>query len=87
MANHRRGQTYLGVTNNLPQHAYQHRNQLIEGHSKKKGCVFLVWFEQFEDLQDARASEFRMKKWKRAWKARLIEERNPEWRDLYNDIV
>ena len=87
MANHRRGQTYLGVTSNLPQRAYQHRNRLIEGHSKEKGCVLLVWYEYSEDLQAARVSEYRMKKWKRAWKLRLIEEQNPEWRDLYGDIV
>ena len=87
MANHRRGQTYLGVTSNLPQRAYQHRNRLIDGHSKEKGCVLLVWFEYFDDLQDARACEYRMKKWKRAWKLRLIEERNPAWRDLSSDIV
>jgi putative endonuclease len=83
MANHRRGQTYLGMTSDLPQRAWQHRNGIIEGHSKDKGCVSLVWFEYFEDLQDARACEWRMKKWKRAWKIRLIEERNPDWNDLY----
>ena len=87
MANHRRGQTYLGVTSNLPQRAYQHRNKLIDGHSKEKNCTLLVWFEHFDDLQDARASEYRMKKWKRAWKIKLIEERNPDWRDLYDDII
>ena len=65
MANHRRGQTYLGVTSNLPQRAYQHRNQQVDGHSKKKGCVLLVWYEMFDDLQEARARELRMKKWKR----------------------
>ena len=87
MANHRRGQTYLGATSNLPQRAYQHRNKLIDGHSKEKNCTLLVWYEYSEDLQAARALEYRMKKWKRAWKLRLIEERNPEWHDLYDDIV
>ena len=86
MANHRRGKTYLGVTSNLPQRAYQHRNKLIDGHSKDKDCILLVWFEYFEDLQDARAYEYRMKKWHRAWKIRLIEERNPEWADLYDTL-
>ena len=56
------------------------------GHSKDKGCVLLVWYEYFDDLQDARASEYRMKKWKRAWKLRLIEERNPDWNDLYETL-
>ena len=86
MANHRRGQTYLGATSNLPQRAWQHRNGVIDGHSKDKGCVTLVWYEQFADLQEARACELRMKKWHRAWKVRLIEERNPDWRDLYREL-
>ncbi len=86
MANHRRGRTYLGSTSNLPQRAYQHRNKLIEGHSKDHDCVLLVWYECFENLQDARASEHRMKTWKRGWKQRLIEERNPDWRDLYDAV-
>ena len=54
--------------------------------SKEKGCTSLVWFEYFEDLQDARACEWRMKKWKRAWKIRLIEEGNLEWADLYESL-
>ena len=87
MANHRRGQTYLGVTSNLAQRAYQHRNKLIDGHSSEKDCTLLVWYEYFDDLQDARACEYRMKKWKRAWKQRVIEERNPEWRDLYDELT
>ncbi len=80
MANHRRGRTHLGVTSDLPRRVWQHRNSVIDGHSKEKGCILLVWFEGYDDLQEARACELRMKKWHRAWKLRLIEERNPEWR-------
>jgi putative endonuclease len=87
MASRFRGQTYLGVTSNLLNRAYQHRNGLIEGHSKDKACYQLVWYECFEDLQEARACEYRMKKWKRAWKLRIVEEQNPEWKDLYDDLV
>ena len=87
MANHRRGRTYLGVTSNLAQRAWQHREGIVDGHSKDMGCNLLVWCEYFEDLQDARACEYRMKKWKRAWKLRLIEERNPEWNDLYETLM
>ncbi len=86
MANHRRGQTYLGVTSNLPQRTWQHKSGVVDGHSKARGCKLLVWCEYFEDLQDARACEYRMKKWKRSWKLRLIEERNPEWTDLYDTL-
>jgi putative endonuclease len=87
MASRYRGETYLGVTSNLPQRVYQHRTGLIEGHSKAKGCQLLVWCQYFEDLQEARAQEYRMKKWKRSWKIRLIEETNPEWRDLFDDLL
>ena len=86
MANRHRGQTYLGVTSDLPKRAWHHRNGVIDGHSKTKGCHMLVWYEYFEDLQEARACEWRMKKWKRAWKLRLIEERNPEWLDLFDQL-
>ena len=86
MANHRKGQTYLGVTSDLPKRAWQHRNRIVDGHAKKKGCTLLVWYAYFDDLQDARSQEWRMKKWKRAWKLRLIEENNPDWRDLYETL-
>ena len=62
MANHRRGQTYLGVTSDLPRRAWQHRSGVIDGHSRNKSCALLVWCEYFDDLQDARACEYRMKK-------------------------
>ena len=87
MANHRLGQTYLGVTSNLTQRAYQHRHGLVDGPAKEKGCKLLVWYATFDDLQEARACELRMKKWKRGWKLRLIEELNPDWRDLYGEIL
>ncbi|WP_371876664.1 GIY-YIG nuclease family protein [Sphingomonas sp. DG1-23] len=63
MANHRPGKTYLGATSDLPKRAWEHRNGVIEGHSKANGCILLVWYEYFDDLQDARACEYRMKKW------------------------
>ena len=81
------GATYLGVTSDLVQRAYQHRETLVEGHSKDNDCKRLVWFEAHDDIQDARAREWQMKKWKRAWKIKRIEERNPEWRDLWFEIV
>ncbi len=87
MASKYRGETYLGSTSNLAQRAYQHRTGAVDGHSKKKGCHMLVWFEYFEDLQEARAHEYRMKKWKRAWKWNVIEEVNSDWRDLFDDLL
>lgn len=87
MANKRNGTLYLGVTSNLMQRAYQHRNGVLDGFSKKYGCVLLVWYDTYDDLQEARASELRMKKWKREWKVRLIEERNPHWVDLFPGLL
>ena len=87
MSNKRNGTLYLGVTSNLPQRAYQHRNGVFEGFSKKYGCNRLVWFDAYDDLQEARACELRMKKWKRAWKVELIEGTNPNWDDLFDTIA
>ena len=86
MANRKGGDTYLGVTSNLPQRAYQHRTGMIAGHSKRKGCMHLIWFQEFPDIQDARAFEWKLKKWKRAWKVALVEETNPEWEDLFETL-
>ena len=87
MTNKRNGTLYLGVTSSLVQRAYQHRNGVLEGFSKKYGCNRLVWFDAFDDLQEARACELRMKKWKRAWKVELIEGTNPNWDDLFDTIA
>jgi putative endonuclease len=87
MPSRRNGTLYLGVTSNVVQRAYQHRNGLIEGFSKRYGCRTLVWYEAHDDIQDARAREWQMKKWKRAWKLAAIEGMNPEWRDLFEDIA
>jgi putative endonuclease len=86
IASRRNGTLYLGVTSNLIQRSYQHRNGMIEGFSKRWRCRTLVWFEAHDDLQDARRRELQIKKWKRGWKLKLIEDANPEWRDLYPDL-
>ena len=85
MASRRNGTLYLGVTGNLPQRAYQHREGLIDGFAKKYGCKMLVWYESHEEMGAAIAREKEVKKWRRAWKLDLIEKRNPQWRDLYED--
>ncbi|MGI9362448.1 MAG: GIY-YIG nuclease family protein [Parasphingorhabdus sp.] len=87
MANKRNGTIYLGVTSNLHQRAYQHRNGLIDGFSKDNDCKLLVWFEVHDDIQEARRRELQMKKWKRAWKLRLIEKENPQWKDTFDSLL
>ncbi|SIN61052.1 putative endonuclease [Parasphingorhabdus marina DSM 22363] len=87
MANKRNGTIYLGVASDLPKRIYEHRNGLIEGFTQKYGCKMLVWFEQYDDLEEARAAELRMKNWNRQWKLKRIERMNPEWRDLWDEIA
>ena len=87
MANRKNGAIYLGVTSDLVKRAYEHREGLIGGFTKRCGCWLLVWFEAFDDLQGARRRELQMKEWKRAWKVKHIEERNLEWNDLYPTLL
>jgi len=86
MASKRNGTLYLGVTSDLPARAYHHRNKLIDGFSRYHDCTLLVWYEAHDDLQNARQRELQMKKWKRAWKIELIEQGNPQWKDLYETL-
>jgi putative endonuclease len=86
MANQRNGTIYLGVTSNLTQRVWQHREGVIEGFTKERGCKMLVWYSAFDDIQDARRRELQMKKWKRIWKLRVIEEMNPDWTDLHETL-
>jgi putative endonuclease len=83
MASRKNGTIYLGVTSDLLKRAYDHRQGLVGGFTRRYGCRRLVWFEGYDDLQEARRRELQMKEWKRAWKMRLIEEKNVEWDDLY----
>jgi putative endonuclease len=87
MASRRNGTLYIGVTSDLVQRVWQHREDVVDGFTKKYGCKFLVWFETHDDLQEARQREVRLKKWNRIWKLRLIEEFNPDWRDLYETLI
>ena len=87
MASRRNGTLYIGVTNDLAKRAWEHREAVIDGFTKQYRCTLLVWFEAYDDLQEARQREARLKKWNRAWKLRLIEEQNPDWHDLYGSII
>ncbi|OJY69700.1 MAG: endonuclease [Sphingobium sp. 66-54] len=87
MASRRNGTLYLGVTSDLVRRAHQHREGLIDGFSKRYDCRNLVWYEMHDDLQEARQRELQLKKWKRAWKIRLIQEANRDWLDLWPTIA
>jgi putative endonuclease len=75
--------SYIGVTSNLIQRIYQHKHKLIKGFSSTYNLDKLVYFEQFDDMENVILREKRLKKWNRDWKNRPINELNPSWEDLY----
>ena len=87
MANKRNGTLYTGVTSNLPKRAFEHREGLVVGFSKKYGCKMLVWYEVHETMIEAITREKQIKAGSRAKKLALIEALNPAWNDLYESLV
>jgi putative endonuclease len=83
MASRKRGTLYIGVTSNLPKRVWEHREGVVEGFTKQYGVKNLVWYEVHEDPVGAITREKQLKKWNRAWKLELIENKNPEWKDLF----
>ena len=86
LASQLNGTLYTGVTSDLLKRIYEHRESLVGGFTREYGVKLLVWFEQHATMESAIHREKRIKKWNRAWKMRLIEENNPEWRDLAIDL-
>jgi len=78
---------YIGVTSNLIRRVYEHRTKAAPGFTKKYDVTRLVYFEIFDDAMSAIEREKELKKWRRDWKIRLIEEANPDWADLYEGLV
>jgi len=87
MTNRRNGILYAGITSNLPRRAYEHREGLVGGFTKRHGLKILVYAERFDDIRDAIQREKNIKHWPRAWKVRLIHAVNPEWDDLYDMLI
>ena len=87
MANKRNGAIYTGVTSNLPQRVWQHREGVADGYTKRYGCKMLVWIEMHENMEAAILREKQIKGGSRQKKLALIEVLNPQWRDLYEDIA
>jgi putative endonuclease len=81
------GTLYVGVTSDLIKRVWEHKNDMIEGFTKKYRVHDLVWFEQHETMESAILREKAIKEWKRAWKVELIEESNSSWRDLYPELL
>lgn len=80
------GTLYIGVTSDPVQRIWQHKNNMVEGFTKKYNVNKLVYYEVHLNAESAIVREKQMKKWQRAWKIQLIEEKNPDWKDLYDDI-
>ena len=80
------GTLYTGMTNNLIRRMDEHKNERAEGFTKKYGCKTLVYFEATEDYEGALRREKTIKKWPRKWKLNVINEKNPDWNDLYDSI-
>jgi putative endonuclease len=87
LASKRNGTLYVGVTSDLMKRIWQHKHHVVKGFTEKYEVVLLVWFEVHEEMTAAIMREKQIKAWKRAWKLRLIEENNPQWRDLYDEIM
>ena len=87
MANKRNGTLYTGVTSNLVQRVWKHKNDEMEGFTKKYRVHMLVYYEIHYDMISAIAREKQLKKWERSWKIKLIEEKNPDWNDLYDSLL
>ena len=86
LASKKHGTLYLGVTNDLVRRVYEHRAKVVAGFTKRYDVGKLVWFEIYGDVTSAITREKELKKWRRDWKIRLIEEENPGWVDLYPGI-
>ncbi len=87
LASRRYGTLYAGVTSDLIKRTWEHREGTADGFVKKYSVKHLVWYEMHEDIHSAITREKQIKKWNRSWKIRLIQEQNPQWRDLYAEVV
>ncbi len=85
ITNKKYGVLYIGVTNNLERRMFEHKNKLVKGFSSKYNLDKLIYYEIFQYVNDAIKREKNIKKWKRDWKIKLIEESNKDWNDLSND--
>ena len=86
LASKRNGTLYTGVTSDLRKRVWEHKNDFVEGFTKRYGVHRLMYFEMHQDMLSAITREKQIKKWNRAWKLELIERGNPGWRDLWEEI-
>jgi len=87
LTNQPNGVLYVGVTDDLIRRVWEHREGVVEGFTKRYGLKRLVYFENYEDIRDARQREQNLKHYRRSWKVRLVLLNNPDWDDLYEQLV
>ena len=87
LASKRNGTLYVGVTSDLPTRVWQHRHDVVEGFTKKYRVHLLVYYELHADMASAITREKQIKKWQRGWKIEMIEKQNPDWKDLWQEIL
>lgn len=87
LASRRNGTLYVGVTSDLVKRVWEHKNNVVPGFTKRYGVHVLVWYEIHENMETAILREKAIKEWKRAWKLELVEKSNPEWQDLYPELL
>jgi putative endonuclease len=87
LSNRRRGVLYIGLTNDLIRRLSEHKAKLVPGFTKTYGVVMLVYYEEYSSISQARPREATLKRWRRAWKIQLIDEFNPDWRDLSDELA
>jgi len=87
LASGKNGTLYIGVTSDLIKRVWEHKNDVVEGFTKRYQVHTLVWYEVHENMESAISREKAIKEWKREWKLRIIEKGNPEWRDLYKELL
>lgn len=87
LTSRRNGTLYVGVTSDIVKRVWEHKNDLVDGFTKRYGAHTLVWYELHETMESAISREKSIKDWKRQWKLELIEKGNPQWEDLYPSLI
>ncbi|HEY1979810.1 MAG TPA: GIY-YIG nuclease family protein [Xanthobacteraceae bacterium] len=87
LASRRNGTLYTGMTDNLARRIWEHRTDAVPGFTSKYGAKTLVWYELHESREAAFTRERQLKKWNRSWKLQMIEQLNPQWRDLFDEVM
>jgi putative endonuclease len=87
LASRRNGTLYIGVTSDLVKRIWEHKNDVVEGFTKRYGVHTLVWYEVHSTMESAISREKALKGWKRRYKLELIERMNPDWRDMYGELI